>query len=268
MSERKSDISGWLVRPVSWRLRVVLGAALEAVVARAARLTSGGGMGNAIVVRAARMWSVGGSPYDDPHFLCLPSAVAVAAARTAVARGVLSVPVLVTGCLVGAGGVGRTARVREGCGGSGVCVPTVAGRGRGAAAAGRDRGAADALGCSRRSWCPGRRTSTICWSSCRCCRPGRRRRARRSGSPGSGRRRCRSCRRVTWLCLEAGERRAFRDAVTLCVPTVTPAAHRRRSAGQWRRSLRRAGEGARGRDVRDGRLRWGRQQGASQGNPF
>ncbi|WP_435211691.1 hypothetical protein [Streptomyces sp. bgisy034] len=103
MSERKSDISGWLVRPASWRLRVVLGAVLEAVVARAARLTSGGGMGNAVVVRAARVWSAGGSPYDDPHFLCLPSAVAVAAARTAVARGVLSVPVLVTGCLVGAG---------------------------------------------------------------------------------------------------------------------------------------------------------------------
>lgn len=56
MSERKSDISGWLVRPASWHLWVVLGAVLGAVVARTARLTSDGGMDNAIVVRAARVW--------------------------------------------------------------------------------------------------------------------------------------------------------------------------------------------------------------------
>ena len=69
MSERKSDISGWLVRPASWHLWVVLGAVLGAVVARTARLTSDGGMDNAIVVRAARVWLAGGTPYDDPHFL-------------------------------------------------------------------------------------------------------------------------------------------------------------------------------------------------------
>ncbi|CAM5260306.1 hypothetical protein SCHAM137S_01896 [Streptomyces chartreusis] len=103
MSERKSDISGWLVRPASWHLWVVLGAGAGAVVARTARLTSDGGMDNAIVVRAARVWLARGSPYDDPHFLYLPSAVVAAAPWVTVPRGVLSVlvPVLVAGCLVG-----------------------------------------------------------------------------------------------------------------------------------------------------------------------
>ncbi|MFE6944488.1 glycosyltransferase family 87 protein [Streptomyces chartreusis] len=103
MSERKSDISGWLVRPASWHLWAVLGAVLGAAVARTARLTSDGGMDNAIVVRAARVWLAGGSPYDDPHFLYLPSAVVAAAPWATVPRGVLSVlvPVLVAGCLVG-----------------------------------------------------------------------------------------------------------------------------------------------------------------------
>ncbi|MFG1667973.1 glycosyltransferase family 87 protein [Streptomyces sp. Y7] len=103
MSEHKNDISGWLVRRASWHLWVALGAVLGAHVARTARLTSNGGMDNAIVVKAARVWLAGGSPYDDPHFLYLPSAVVAAAPWTVVPRSALSVlvPLLVTGCLVG-----------------------------------------------------------------------------------------------------------------------------------------------------------------------
>ncbi|AZQ36796.1 DUF2029 domain-containing protein [Streptomyces cyaneochromogenes] len=103
MSEHKSDISGWLVRRATWHLWVVLGAVLAAPVVRTARVTSDGGMDNAIVVRAARVWLAGGSPYDDSHFLYLPSAVLAAAPQALVPRGVLDVlvPVAVTGCLVG-----------------------------------------------------------------------------------------------------------------------------------------------------------------------
>ncbi|MFI7411123.1 glycosyltransferase 87 family protein [Streptomyces sp. NPDC049627] len=103
MSEYKSDISGWLVRRATWHLWVVLVAVLGALVARTARVTPDGGMDNAIVVRAARVWLAGGSPYDDPHFLYLPSAVLAAAPQVLVPRGVLGVlvPVVVTGCLVG-----------------------------------------------------------------------------------------------------------------------------------------------------------------------
>ncbi|MGV9239339.1 hypothetical protein ACWDN9_24815, partial [Streptomyces nigra] len=61
MSERKSDISGWLVRPANVPLWVALAAVLGALVARTARLTSRGGMDNAIVVRAAKVWLEGGS---------------------------------------------------------------------------------------------------------------------------------------------------------------------------------------------------------------
>ncbi|MFJ8537588.1 glycosyltransferase family 87 protein [Streptomyces sp. NPDC093591] len=106
VSEYKSDISGWLVRRASWHLWVVLGAVLGALVARTARVTSDGGMDNAIVVRAARVWLAGGSPYDDPHFLYLPSAVLAAAPQVLVPRSVLAVlvPVVVTGCLVGGWG--------------------------------------------------------------------------------------------------------------------------------------------------------------------
>ncbi|MGW6911349.1 glycosyltransferase family 87 protein, partial [Streptomyces sp. NPDC054940] len=103
MSEHKSDISGWLVRRATWHLWVVLGAVLAALVVRTARVTSDGGMDNAIVVRAARVWLAGGSPYDDSHFLYLPSAVLAAAPQAVIPRGVLGVlvPVAVTGCLVG-----------------------------------------------------------------------------------------------------------------------------------------------------------------------
>ncbi|MGW1216635.1 glycosyltransferase 87 family protein [Streptomyces sp. NPDC002499] len=89
------------MRPASWPLWVVLAAVLGATAARTARLTSDGGMDNAIVVRAARTWLAGGSPYDDPHFLYLPSAVLAAAPQTLLSPLVLRVlvPLVVTGCL-------------------------------------------------------------------------------------------------------------------------------------------------------------------------
>ncbi|MFE9023179.1 glycosyltransferase 87 family protein [Streptomyces sp. NPDC007808] len=103
MSECKSDIFGWLVRRATWHLWVVPGAVLAALVVRTARVTSDGGMDNAIVVRAARVWLAGGSPYDDDHFLYLPSAVLAAAPQVLVPREALCVlvPLAVTGCLVG-----------------------------------------------------------------------------------------------------------------------------------------------------------------------
>ncbi|MFE7269170.1 glycosyltransferase 87 family protein [Streptomyces sp. NPDC057623] len=103
MSEHKSDISGWLVRRATWHLWAALGVVLGALVVRTARVTSDGGMDNAIVVRAARVWWAGGSPYDDSHFLYLPSAVLAAAPQVLIPRDVLSVlvPAAVTGCLVG-----------------------------------------------------------------------------------------------------------------------------------------------------------------------
>ncbi|MDL5203262.1 glycosyltransferase 87 family protein [Streptomyces sp. ALI-76-A] len=102
MSDRKSDISGWLVRRASRHLWAALVAVLGATAVRTARLTSDGGMDNAIVVRAARTWLAGGSPYDDPHFLYLPSAVLAAAPQALLPSGVLRVlvPFAVTGCLV------------------------------------------------------------------------------------------------------------------------------------------------------------------------
>nr|WP_232031839.1 glycosyltransferase 87 family protein [Streptomyces lincolnensis] len=103
MNERKSDISGWLVRRASGHLWVALVAVLGATAARTARLTSDGGMDNAIVVRAARTWLAGGSPYDDPHFLYLPGAVLAAVPQALLPGLVLrvAVPLVVTGCLVG-----------------------------------------------------------------------------------------------------------------------------------------------------------------------
>ncbi|MGW0337507.1 glycosyltransferase 87 family protein [Streptomyces sp. NPDC003011] len=102
MSDRKSDISGWLVRRASRHLWAALVAVLGATAVRTARLTSDGGMDNAIVVRAARTWLAGGSPYDDPHFLYLPSAVLAAVPQALLPSGVLRVlvPFAVTGCLV------------------------------------------------------------------------------------------------------------------------------------------------------------------------
>lgn len=103
MSERKSDISGWLVRPASWHPWAVLAAVLGATAVRAARAGADGGMDNAIVVRAARAWLAGGSPYDDPHFLYLPGAVLAAAPQVLLPAPALRVlvPVVVTACLVG-----------------------------------------------------------------------------------------------------------------------------------------------------------------------
>ncbi|MFF3344561.1 glycosyltransferase family 87 protein [Streptomyces sp. NPDC002779] len=101
MSERKSDISGWLVRPASWHLWALLAAVLGATTVRTTRVTRDGGMDNAIVVRAARTWLAGGSPYDDPHFLYLPGAVLAAAPQALLSPAALRllVPLAVTACL-------------------------------------------------------------------------------------------------------------------------------------------------------------------------
>ncbi|GGQ06334.1 glycosyltransferase 87 family protein [Streptomyces mutabilis] len=98
MRTGKSDISGWLVRPAGGPLWAVLVAVLAACAGHAARVTSDGGMDNAIVVRAARTWLAGGSPYDDPHFLYLPSAVLAAAPQAMLPPAVLRwlVPCAVT----------------------------------------------------------------------------------------------------------------------------------------------------------------------------
>jgi arabinofuranan 3-O-arabinosyltransferase len=101
MSAGKDDISGWLVRRSPWPLWCGLVAVLGATVARVARATPDGGMDDAIVVRAARAWLAGRSPYDDPHFLYLPSAVLAAAPQVLLPQAVLRVlvPLAVTACL-------------------------------------------------------------------------------------------------------------------------------------------------------------------------
>ncbi|CAL9551686.1 hypothetical protein SUDANB176_04457 [Streptomyces sp. enrichment culture] len=91
MATGKSDISGWLVRPAGGPLWAGLAALLGALTVHTVRVTSGGGMDNAIVVDAARTWLAGGSPYDDPHFLYLPSAVLAAAPQALLPRPVLDV---------------------------------------------------------------------------------------------------------------------------------------------------------------------------------
>ncbi|MFF0738664.1 glycosyltransferase 87 family protein [Streptomyces chartreusis] len=349
MSDRKSDISGWLVRPASWHLWVVLAAVLGAVVARTARLTSDGGMDNAIVVRAARVWLAGGSPYDDPHFLYLPSAVVAAAPWAAVPRGVLSVlvPVLVAGCLVG-GWVcalrlhGVALRSRFAALGliglaagfapfahlvllgnwtatAALALPLAVlllGRGRWLAA-GLVLGAAVALKpllapmgllfvFARRwrglAWPAGVPAAASAGAALLLPDPAgfltrtlpfllrgddgfvRLYEASplavlpRVGVPAVwtallafGMALVPQVPGVTWPYLEAGERRAFRDAVTLCVLAVTLAAHCRRSAGRGN-DVRHSAGPVRGLvavvsgtgDYAGG----GRQQGASRGNPF
>ncbi|MFC7984563.1 glycosyltransferase 87 family protein [Streptomyces sp. NPDC057336] len=101
MRTGKNDISGWLVRPAGGPLWAVLLAVLAACAGHAARVTPDGGMDNAIVVRAARTWLAGGSPYDDPHFLYLPSAVLAAAPQAMLPGPVLRwlVPCAVTALL-------------------------------------------------------------------------------------------------------------------------------------------------------------------------
>lgn len=102
MSTDKGDISGWLVRRSPWPLWLGLLAVLCVTAAHVARATSDGGMDNAIVVRAAKAWLSGASPYDDPHFLYLPSAVLAAAPQALVPQTALRVlvPLTVTACLV------------------------------------------------------------------------------------------------------------------------------------------------------------------------
>ncbi|MFI6039705.1 glycosyltransferase 87 family protein [Streptomyces sp. NPDC051315] len=101
MSTGKHDISGWLVRRSPWPLWWGLAAVLGATVGHVARATSDGGMDNAIVVGAARAWLAGRSPYDDPHFLYLPSAVLAAAPQALLPQAVLRVlvPLAMTACL-------------------------------------------------------------------------------------------------------------------------------------------------------------------------
>ncbi|MEV5316277.1 glycosyltransferase 87 family protein [Streptomyces sp. NPDC052687] len=100
----KGDISGWLLRRATWHLWAVPAVVLGAQAARVARLSPDGGMDNAIVVRAARAWLAGGSPYDDPHFLYLPSAVLAAAPQALLPSSWLRllVPVAVIALLSGA----------------------------------------------------------------------------------------------------------------------------------------------------------------------
>ncbi|MFF8450893.1 glycosyltransferase 87 family protein [Streptomyces leeuwenhoekii] len=98
----KSDISGWMVRPAGRYPWVALAAVLGALATHTARAAPDGGMDNAIVVRAARTWLAGGDPYDDPHFLYLPSAVLAAVPQAVLPAAVLRVlvPAAVTGLLV------------------------------------------------------------------------------------------------------------------------------------------------------------------------
>ncbi|MGX1132550.1 arabinofuranan 3-O-arabinosyltransferase [Streptomyces glaucescens] len=100
----KYDIYGWLARRATWHLWAVPAIVLGAQAVRVARLTSDGGMDNAIVVRAARTWLAGGSPYDDPHFLYLPSAVLAAAPQALLPQVWLRVlvPLTVIALLTGA----------------------------------------------------------------------------------------------------------------------------------------------------------------------
>ncbi|WP_030420818.1 glycosyltransferase 87 family protein [Streptomyces sp. NRRL F-5065] len=102
MRTGKDDISGWLVRPAERYLWAVSAAVPAAIAASAARSAPDGGMDNAIVVRAARTWLAGGSPYDDPHFLYLPSAVPAAVPEALLPGAVLRVlvPCAVTALLV------------------------------------------------------------------------------------------------------------------------------------------------------------------------
>ncbi len=78
MDSARFTVLGWLRRPASRTLWGVLAVVLAAGVVRVGLQQSDGGMDNVIVINAARTWLDGGSPYDDPHFLYLPSAVLAA----------------------------------------------------------------------------------------------------------------------------------------------------------------------------------------------
>ncbi|MFI6939276.1 glycosyltransferase 87 family protein [Streptomyces sp. NPDC050418] len=75
---RGAAVLQWLAVPASRTLWCVLVVVLCAGVVRVGLQNDDGGMDNAIVIDAARTWLAGGSPYDDPHFLYLPSAVLAA----------------------------------------------------------------------------------------------------------------------------------------------------------------------------------------------
>ncbi|MFM9369350.1 glycosyltransferase 87 family protein [Streptomyces sp. Da 82-17] len=98
----KSGVLVWFWRAAPWQAWVAVGGVLAGMVVRVGRAAGGGGMDNAIVVRAARVWLDGGSPYADPHFLYLPSAVLAAVPEVLVPAGVLRylAPAVVVGALL------------------------------------------------------------------------------------------------------------------------------------------------------------------------
>ncbi|WP_374991188.1 hypothetical protein [Streptomyces sp. LHD-70] len=102
----KSGVLVWFWRTAPWQAWGAVGLLLLATVVRVGRGSADGGMDNAIVVRAAETWLDGGSPYADPHFLYLPSAVLAAVPEVLVPGGVLrylAPAVVVCGLLVGWG---------------------------------------------------------------------------------------------------------------------------------------------------------------------
>lgn len=86
--------SGWARGRASWQAWMVLGVVLSVPVVSVARASAGGGMDNAIVLRAVQVWWNGGSPYDDPHFLYLPSGIPAAAQQLFLPSAVLRLLVL------------------------------------------------------------------------------------------------------------------------------------------------------------------------------
>ncbi|MGW1889401.1 glycosyltransferase family 87 protein [Streptomyces sp. NPDC002004] len=79
-----------------WQAWAALAAVAAAYIVHVGRIAADGGMDNAIVVRAAATWLNGGSPYDDRHFLYLPSAVVAAVPQAVLPVAVLRVLVPTT----------------------------------------------------------------------------------------------------------------------------------------------------------------------------
>ncbi|MER7173745.1 glycosyltransferase 87 family protein [Streptomyces mesophilus] len=96
------EVLCWLERPASRAMWCALAVVLAAGVVRVGLQSSDGGMDNAIVIKAARTWLDGGSPYDDPHFLYLPSAVLAAVPEVLLPAWLLrfAAPAFVTGALL------------------------------------------------------------------------------------------------------------------------------------------------------------------------
>src|SRR5690606_4533852 len=71
MTTGKSDICGWLVRPVPGLPGAAPGTRVPAPAGPAGRVTSGGGGGGASVGAPAGARRAGGAPYDEAHVLRL-----------------------------------------------------------------------------------------------------------------------------------------------------------------------------------------------------